>query len=110
MRYVAGLSSPTDLTGQMTAALVSGTMALHQNGRYQGQDKQVAENLAVAERLYNVTLKVDGVLEHDRELWRDDSFYDDRMWAVRAPACWLARAVVGKPPRVRGVVGREAAC
>jgi hypothetical protein len=91
VKYTAGLSEPIDLTGQMSAALIAGTLALHKNGRYQGREDIVEEHMRIAYRLYNVTVdnesqggrKRAGVVEHDRRLWQDDSFHDDRMWAVR---------------------------
>jgi hypothetical protein len=91
IKYTAGLSEPIDLTGQMSAALIAGTLALHKNGRYQGREDIVEEHMRIAYRLYNVTVdnesqggrKRAGVVEHDRRLWQDDSFHDDRMWAVR---------------------------
>jgi hypothetical protein len=77
----AGISSPTDLAGQMAAALVAGTLALQRGGR--ASSKAAAAALGVAGRIYNVTVSTSGVVEHDRALWRSDSFYDDRLWAVR---------------------------
>ena len=80
--YTGGIAAPIDLTGQMTAGIVSSTMLLHQHGML--KNKEVKANLAIAERLYNVTMEIKGVLEHNRKLWHSDSFYDDRLWAVRS--------------------------
>jgi hypothetical protein len=82
----AGISAPADLTGQMAAGLVAGTMALHAHNRV--SDLDMAGALATARRLYNVTVATRGVLKHDRALWRSDSFYDDRLWAVRMLPSW----------------------
>lgn len=79
--YTAGIAGPSDLTGQMTGAIVASTMLLHQRGRL--QNAEVKANLAVAERLYNVTMELMGVLDHPRARWHSDSFFDDRLWAVR---------------------------
>jgi hypothetical protein len=89
----------------MCAALIAGTLALHRHGRLQGQENVVEENMRIAYRLYNVTADNDsqggrtraGVVEHDRRLWQDDSFHDDRMWAVRSssfPSAMYLRACV----------------
>jgi hypothetical protein len=76
----AGVEQPTDLTGQMTAALVGGSLALYSYGRMSGPE--VAENMVIAKRLFNVTMETEGVLKHYRSLWTSDSFYDDQLWAV----------------------------
>ena len=86
----AGTAHPTDLTGQMAAGLVSSAMALFccqtdANGECSCLIDQAAafKALNVAERLYNVTMNTRGVATHPRELWKSDSFFDDRAWAVR---------------------------
>ena len=75
----AGVASPADLTGQMAAALVAGSLAMRANQR----NANFNNIMAVAKRLYNVTMSTEGVVEHPRTLWQSDSFYDDRAWAVR---------------------------
>jgi hypothetical protein len=97
----AGVAAPTDLTGQMAAALVAGTLALRSFGSMSNAD--AAETLRIAIRLYGVTMSTKGVLIHNRNLWKSDSFYDDRLWAVRFPPrrpllgsrsrCWAVHRV-----------------
>lgn len=79
----AAIEEPTDLVAQMTAAIVSATMALHNYGWITSAD--LLDNFKLAKRLYNVTMETRGVVKHYRSLWTSDSFYDDRLWAVRAP-------------------------
>jgi hypothetical protein len=82
--YTGGVAAPIDLTGQMAAGIVSATMLLHKHGRLPNKD--VTANMDIARELYNVTMTIKGVLEHPREFWHSDSFYDDRLWAVRLPS------------------------
>lgn len=82
MYYTGGVAAPIDLTGQMTAGIVAGTMLLHKHGRLPEAD--VSANMVIARDLFNVTMTIKGVLEHPREFWHSDSFYDDRLWAVRS--------------------------
>ena len=84
----AGIEEPTDLVGQMTAAVVSSTLALHKYGRI--SRTEASDNMALAIDLYNVTMDTMGVLKHYRSLWDSDSFYDDQLWAVRTPCFVLA--------------------
>jgi hypothetical protein len=85
----AGIAQPADLTGQMAAALVAGSLALQKFG--QVSNEQIANVMKPAVRLYNVTMTTKGVVEHPRDLWQSNSFYDDRAWAVR-PLVALAGA------------------
>jgi hypothetical protein len=78
--YTGGVAAPIDLTGQMTAGIVSATMLLHQHGRLPNKD--VSANMEIARSLFNVTMTIKGVMEHPRQFWHSDSFYDDRLWAV----------------------------
>lgn len=64
----------------MTAGVVSATMLLHQHGLL--ENEEVSANMEIAVVLYNVTMSIKGVLEHNRAFWHSDSFYDDRLWAV----------------------------
>jgi hypothetical protein len=89
--YTGGVAAPVDLTGQMTAAIVSSTMLLQQRGWL--ANAEVEENMKVARALYNVTMSVKGVLEHNRQYWRSESFYDDRLWAVRPAGATFAAAL-----------------
>lgn len=84
----AAIEEPTDLTAQMTAAIISSTMALHNYGWITTAD--LLDNFKLAKRLYNVTLETKGVVKHYRSLWTSDSFYDDRLWAVRCPHARLS--------------------
>jgi hypothetical protein len=82
----AGIEEPTDLTGQMTAAVVAATMALEHYGWI--TKGEILDNFQVARRLYNVTYETQGgVLKHYRSLWTSDSYWDDRLWAVRIHDC-----------------------
>jgi hypothetical protein len=84
VRLTAGIEEPTDLTAQMTAAVVSASLALHYYGRISRSEANA--NLAIAARLYKVTMASEGVLKHYPSLWRSDSMYDDQLWAVRHPS------------------------
>lgn len=77
----AGIEQPTDLTAHMTAGIVSSTLALHRYGRL--SRVEALRNIDGVKGLYNVTVDTAGVLKHYRSLWRSDSFYDDKLWAVR---------------------------
>jgi hypothetical protein len=80
----AGIEEPTDLTAQMTAGIVAATMALAQYGWMESKGA-ILDNFQVARRLYNVTYETQGgVLKHYRSLWTSDSYWDDRLWAVRS--------------------------
>lgn len=79
----AGVEQPTDLTAHMTAGIVASTLALHRYGRLSRVEAR--KNIAGVRGLYNVTSETGGVLKHYRSLWRSDSFYDDKLWAVRCP-------------------------
>lgn len=68
----------------MTAGIVSATMLLHKHGRLANED--VSANMVIARELFNVTMTIKGVLEHNRLFWTSDSFYDDRLWAVCFPS------------------------
>lgn len=93
IQVTAGIAQPTDLTGQMVAALVSGAMVLGRNGEL---SSEMAKQLpSVIKNLYWVTMNTMGVVEHPRTLWTSDSFYDDRAWAVRS----LPAAVCGRLQR-----------
>lgn len=85
----AGVEQPTDLTAHMAAGIVASTLALHRYGRL--SRIEALANVAGVRGLYNVTAETGGVLKHYRSLWRSDSFYDDKLWAVSSlihpPAC-----------------------
>ena len=80
MYITAGIEQPTDLTAHMVAGIVAASLALHEYGRISRID--AVENVRFVQDLYNVTMDTDGVLKHYRSLWRSDSFYDDKLWAV----------------------------
>lgn len=84
----AGIEQPSDLTAHMVAGIVSAALALHEYGRI--SRIEAVENVNFVRDMYNVTMDTAGVLKHYRSLWRSDSFYDDKLWAVRAispPGC-----------------------
>lgn len=76
----AGIEQPTDLTAHMVAGIVSASLALHEFGRI--SRVEATENIEFVKDMYNVTMETAGVLKHYRSLWRSDSFYDDKLWAV----------------------------
>lgn len=78
----AGIEQPTDLTAHMVAGIVSASLALHEYGRISRID--AVDNIKFVRDMYNVTIDTAGVLKHYRSLWRSDSFYDDKLWAVCA--------------------------
>ena len=88
----AGIEQPTDLTAHMTAGIVSSTLALHRYGRL--SRVEALRNIDGVKGLYNVTVDTAGVLKHYRSLWRSDSFYDDKLWAVRCCMPLLTDAVI----------------
>jgi hypothetical protein len=96
--YTGGVAAPIDLTGQMTAGIVSATMLLHKHGRL--ANKEVSANMEIARSLFNVTMTLKGVLEHPRQYWHSDSFYDDRLWAVSFLLAFIWSPIAAFTPRV----------
>ena len=78
----AGIEQPTDLVAHMVAGIVSASLALHEYGRI--SRIEAIDNVKFVQDMYNVTMDTAGVLKHYRSLWRSDSFYDDKLWAVCA--------------------------
>ena len=109
----AGVEQPTDLTAHMTAGIVSSTLALHRYGRL--SRVEALANIDGVKPLYNVTVDTTGVLKHYRSLWRSDSFYDDKLWAVRCCRLlplprplrpWTVLQGCTSPIRLAGSAGR----